>query len=128
MMVERNRNHERVFDASRVVYYEPNDWAAEESISRCQSLLRDFHEGVIMNINDAIEYAQCKKVVERYPNAFESKECVTLLNNQAKASSEAFANQSIVYMDLSILFDDIESQYTDQFLGSTGRVKRYQAN
>lgn len=68
-----------------------------------------------MNINDAIEYAQCKKVVERYPNAFESKECVTLLNNQAKASSEAFANQSIVYMDLSILFDDIESQYTDQF-------------
>lgn len=116
-MAKHNRNHKRVFDASRVVYYEPNDWAAEESISRCQSLLRDFHEGAIADINDAIEYAQCKKVVERYPRAFESEEHALLLNNQIKASSEAFAfaNQLIAQMGLSALFENVESQYVDQF-------------
>ncbi len=116
-MDRHNRKDERVFDASRVVYYEPNDWAAGESISRCQSLLRNVPEGTIRDINDAIEYAQCKKVVERYPKAFESEEHAHLLNNQIKASSEAFAfaNQSIAQRGLSTLFENVESQYVNQF-------------
>lgn len=115
-MTEHKRNHDRVFNASRVVYYEPNDWASGESISRCRSLLRDFCANSIADINDAIEYAQCKKVVEGYPKAFESEECVSMLDNKAKASSEAFAfaNQSIARSGISALFENVESQYLEQ--------------
>lgn len=115
-MVEYKRNHDRVFNDSRVVYYEPNDWASGESISRCQSLLRDFRTCSIADINDAIEYAQCKKVVEGYPEAFESGEHALLLDNKAKASSEAFAfaNQSIARSGIFALFENVESQYLDQ--------------
>lgn len=115
-MIKHKRNHDRVFNDSRVVYYEPNDWASGESISRCQSLLRDFRARSIVDINDAIEYAQCNKVVEGYPKAFELEEDVSLLENKAKALSEAFAfaNQSIARSGISALFEDVESQYLDQ--------------
>lgn len=116
-MVERKRTHDRAFDASRVKYYGPNDWAAGESILRCKSLLHDFSESSVIDVNNAIEYIQCKEVVEGYPDAFNSDECNLLLSNLKIASKEAFAfaNRAITNKGIEALFETVESQYLDQF-------------
>lgn len=107
----------RAFDSSRIVYYEPNDWALGESIAKCKDYLNNYKSNGVADINNAIEIVQCRKILDEYSNAFDPADLSRLSSNLQIAVAEAFSfvRQSIVSDGLDVLFEALEAQYFDQF-------------
>lgn len=112
---------------SRVSCYGPNDYGTYHSIERCKQILIDGESHQIQTINDAIEIAETKKVIECVPGAFVDMglDIVGILNKlYGKACS--FTHYALINNALLVVYENVEWQYIDKFWNLASSTKAYE--
>lgn len=101
----------------RVAYYGPSDLSVGYCLERCAFLLRNSANITAVDINDAIEFHQCRLMVEGIPEAFSNLEKIDTKQSTQRLFSKSckFVNQALHTASLSSLYKQVEPLYREKF-------------